>query len=208
MSEVLRYIIEWKDRENVITHGLTEKKYVPLKLHGDTCYKLTGRGVSDYWQCWENETGYTGDEQTDICIIWPREAEQPAKDMIRVGQEKGYQTVIPTAWMMKDIAAYMADINNIAVEGDGKKLYLPSSFKLKDGAKYNLKTLAEKKNGTGTTIADAEIKDDRSHIPKQDFLSKIVEKTRVERNMATDAEIKEAMRGLSAKHNTVKQEEQ
>ena len=210
MSELLRYIIEWKDKENIVTYKVSEKKYDALRLHGDEIYKLTSKGIGEYWHCWENETGYTEDKLTDICIIWPKVAEQEAREMIKFGMEKAYQTQYPSVWKMRDIADYMAALYHISVEYDGKKQYLPSTFKMKNGTKYNLQTLAESNKINNVMNKASEGEDSQIvTIPKQEpaAFSGVPVIPRKARNNPTEKEIKIAMEIAGKKHTTLKQGE-
>lgn len=196
-----RYIIEWLDGKTLTTYEEQGQNYEVLPLHGSNVYNLNSKGVAEYWKCWQNETGHTAEDETDICVLWPITQQKSALDLIAVGKEMNVQTVRPSTWKGADIDRFFRTQCKEPAEDLRALVRLPKSIKLKAGKNYNIASLASE-------VSDSE----QPPSPKEKYTIKLEDKSmpsipsttpkRQSRNMATAEEIKEAMNSLAEQHRT------
>ena len=58
-----RYIVEWLDSKTLTTYEEKGQNFEVLPLHGSSVYNLDSKGVTEYWKCWQNETGHTAEDE-------------------------------------------------------------------------------------------------------------------------------------------------
>ena len=103
---IYKYLIECLDEQIIKTYSFEAENFIVLRLHGGETYKLDAANVADYWQQWEQETGHTSEDSTDICIVW-REGLNVEK-FFSTGKIANVQTVSPTTWTSEDVEKFFS----------------------------------------------------------------------------------------------------
>ena len=193
-----RYIVEWLDSKTLTTYEEKGQNFEVLPLHGSNVYNLDSKGVTEYWKCWQNETGHTAEDETDICVLWSITQQKAAMEFIAVGKTMGVQTISPSTWKGADIDRFFREQCKEPTEDLRALVRLPKSIKLKDGKNYNIASLAsEVRNSEQLPPSDGKntIKGEENTMPST------MPKTQ-SRKMASEKEIKEAMNSLAELHRT------
>ena len=193
-----RYIVEWLDSKTLTTYEEKGQNFEVLPLHGSNVYNLDSKGVVEYWKCWQNETGHTAEDETDICVLWSKTQQKIAMEFITVGKTMGVQTTSPSTWKGSDIDRFLREQCKEPTEDLRAIVRLPRSIKLKGGKEYNISSLA-------IEVCDSELPsfpDEKNTIKVEENIIPSTMPKPQSRNMASEKEIKEAMNSLAELHRT------
>ncbi|MBQ6297441.1 MAG: hypothetical protein IJK81_07085 [Selenomonadaceae bacterium] len=195
---IYKYLIECLDEKIVKTYSFEAENFIVLRLHGGETYTLNGTNAENYWRQWEQETGHTSEDSTDICVIW-REGFNVEKFFI-AGKDANVQTVSPTTWTNEDIEKFFSFTERRLQS----KLKLPLNrtiirVETEGGQRFLIGTLDKPYPST-----------DKQKIPPTNYNSntkppkteKSASSPTRKKNSATAVDIFEAWRELSQKHNT------
>lgn len=187
---IYKYLIECLDEQIVKTYSFEAENFSVLRLHGGETYKLNAANVADYWRQWEQETGHTSEDSTDICVIW-REGFNVEK-FFSTGKAANVQTVSPTTWTSEDIEKFFE------LTARQLKAKLKISFDsiirvtTEQGQRFLVSTLDKPYPTSGKTKSSTKLP------PKQGKFEPPARK----KNSATSGDIATAWVELRKKHNT------
>lgn len=184
---IYKYLIECLDEQIVKTYSFERENFIVLRLHGGETYNLNGTNAADYWRQWEQETGHTSEDSTDICVIW-HEGFNVEKFFI-AGKSANVQTVSPTTWTNEDIEKFFSFTDRRLQS----KLKLPLDstilrVKTEGGQRFLIGTLD--KPYPSINYPNPKPKPKPAPLPDR------------KKNSATSVDIATAWRELSQKHNT------
>ena len=192
---IYKYLIEI-DNQIVRTYCVEAENFIVLRLHGGETYKLNFANVADYWRQWEQETGHTSEDSTDICLVW-REGFD-IKNFFAAGKVAAVQTVSPTTWTSADIEKFFSLTARQLKSKLKTSLNTAIRVKTASGQKFLVSTLdklyplPDKKKfpSTDQTV--------NSEPPKQEKPASPPRK----KILATSGDIATAWKELSQKHKT------
>jgi len=195
---IYKYLIECLDEQIVKTYSFERENFIVLRLHGGETYNLNGTNAADYWRQWEQETGHTSEDSTDICVIW-REGFNVEKFFI-AGKSANVQTVSPTTWTNDDIEKFFSFTERRLQS----KLKLPLDstilrVKTEGGQRFLIGTLDKPYPSIEKQKIPPINYNLNSKSPKPE---KFAPSPARKKNSATSVDIAEAWRELSQKHDT------
>lgn len=185
---IYKYLIECLDEQIVKTYSFEAENFIVLRLHGGETYSLNGSNVADYWRQWEQETGHTSEDSTDICVVW-REGFN-VENFFFAGKAANVQTVSPTTWTSEEVEKFFSFTDRRLQSK--LKIPLDSIIRVKtaQGQKFLVGTLEKPYPSKQQSPPINPPKQERSEPPAPKKVS------------ATSVDIAAAWRELSQKHTT------
>ena len=193
---IYKYLIECLDEQIVKTYAFEAGNFDVVRLHGGETYKLNSANVADYWRQWEQETGHTSEDSTDICVVW-REGFN-VENFFATGKAANVQTVSPTTWTGEDIAKFfLCTARQLKAK---LKITFDSIIRVNtaQGQRFLVSTLDKPYPSSGKTKSSTKLPIVNSKPSKQGKTEPPARK----KLLATPEEIATAWKELNEKHNT------
>ena len=193
---IYKYLIEYFDEQTLKTYAFEAGNFDVVRLHGGETYKLNGANVADYWRQWEQETGHTSEDSTDICVVW-REGFN-IENFFTTGKAANVQTVSPTTWTGDDIEKFFS---STARQLKAKlKITFDSIIRVNtaQGQRFLVSTLDKPYPSSGKTKSSTKLPIVNSKPSKPGKPEPLARK----KLLATPEEIATAWKELNQKHTT------
>lgn len=193
-------LIEFLDAQLVKTYFFDNGNFDVLRLHGGETYKLNGKNVAEYWRQFNQETGCTTEDSTDICVIW-REGLDGEKIFSIVKNSNG-QNLSTTTWTGTEVEKFFAATSRQLKSELKRAIKGTIRVKTVDGQNFLIRTCDNPSSSAPKISQQISQQTYPQNPPEQEKI--VPPSKKIPNSPATSKEIAEAWAILSKDHTTTK----